>query len=458
MASSCKDVTAFVVDVWTNAFDAVSKRMKSYFARRESYQNALRYLRTLLLPLKRKNGWQIAEEAGEPTPYAMQHLLDRARWDCDGMRDELRTYVCETLAAPSAILVIDETGFLKKGAKSVGVQRQYSGTAGRIENCQIGVFLAYTSSNGHALVDRELYVPKSWTEHPTRCREAKIPEEYQFATKPELAARMLGRTLDTGLSVAWVTGDTVYGSHAPLRAILEARRQAYILAVPCDEYLEMGSKRMQVDQLARQVGEEVWQHLSAGNGSKGPRDYDWACLQIGSTQEGSWQHWVLLRRSTSWGAKAPELAYFVVFALRGTTLQEMVQALGIRWTVEQCFEAAKEEVGLDEYEVRSWHGWYRHITLSMLALAFLVSLRVSAGENIPPSLLTPTMEPLPQPVELAVPVMIPLTVPEVRSLFALLLGTPSLSAAHRLAWSFWRRTHQAVAQLCHYKRSLFSGP
>jgi SRSO17 transposase len=179
----------------------------------------------------RKNGWQVAEEMGETTPYAMQHLLDRARWDGDRVRDELRVYVQETLASPHAVLVIDETGFLKKGCKSAGVQRQYSGTAGRIENCQIGVFLAYTSSRGHTLLDRELYLPKSWTDNQERCREAHVPEGVTFATKPELAWRMLERTLDAGFSVAWVTGDTVYGSAQSLRTALEARRQAYALAV-----------------------------------------------------------------------------------------------------------------------------------------------------------------------------------------------------------------------------------
>jgi len=210
-------------EVWTTAFQDLGQRIADSFVRQASHQRALAYLRGLMSPVTRKNGWQVAEEVGEATPYAMQHLLDRARWDCDGVRDELRTYISQAIADPHGVLVIDETGFLKKGRKSVGVQRQYSGTAGRIENCQVGVFLSYASSRGHTLLDRELYLPKSWTDNPERCREAHVPAEVTFATKPELAQRMLERTLESGLPVAWVTGDTVYGSSQKLRASLEVR-------------------------------------------------------------------------------------------------------------------------------------------------------------------------------------------------------------------------------------------
>ena len=220
--------------VWTTAFNDLGQRIRHVFTRREPHQRVLAYLQGLMNDVSRKNGWQVAEERGEATPYAMQHLLDRAKWDCDGVRDELRTYVKETLATLNGVVVIDETGFLKKGRKSVGVQRQYSGTAGRIENCQVGVFLSYASSRGHALLDRELYVPKSWTDDPERCREAHVPAEVTFTTKPELAQRMLERTLDSGLPVAWVAGDTVYGSSQKLRVGLETRKQAYVLAVACN--------------------------------------------------------------------------------------------------------------------------------------------------------------------------------------------------------------------------------
>jgi len=369
--------------VWATAFDEVCERIGAVFARSETRERAQAYLRGLLSPVERKNGWQLAEEAGEATPYAMQYLLHRARWESDGLRDILRGYVCEQLGDAKAVLVIDETGFLKKGTKSVGVQRQYSGTAGGIENCQLGVFLTYASRKGHSLLDRELYLPKSWTQDPARCREADVPASVGFATKPELAARMLWRSLDAGVPAAWVTGDTVYGSHRPLRAGLEARKQAYALAVSCQEHVEVAGQPQRVDQLAQELAPEAWQRLSAGAGSKGPRLYDWARLELSSPVPAGWERWLVIRRSIAVGAKPPKMAYVLVFARKGTTLEEIVLVIGARWTVEQCFEVGKDEVGLDEYEVRSWQGWYRHITLCMLAQAFLTVLRAQSTEQEP---------------------------------------------------------------------------
>jgi SRSO17 transposase len=368
--------------VWTTAFEELSQRIRCCFTRRESHQRALTYLQGLMSGASRKNGWQIAEEVGEPTPYAIQHLLDRAQWDCDEVRDTLCAYIWETLATPQAVIVIDETGFLKKGHKSAGVQRQYSGTAGRIENCQVGVFLSYASSHGHALVDRELYLPKSWTDDQERCREAHVPGEVVFATKPELARRMLQRTLDSGLPVAWVTGDTVYGSAQLLRADLEARKQAYALAVACKEHVEIQGTSKRVDQIAYEQAREDWQELSAGMGSKGPRLFAWSRIELARPEADGWQRWLLVRRSLEEGAKPAEMAYVLVFAPTATSLEEMVEAFGMRWTVEQCLEEAKGEVGLDEYEVRSWHGGFRHITLSMVALAFLAALRANEGKSV----------------------------------------------------------------------------
>ena len=369
-------------EVWTTALNRLSQQIRQHFVRPESHQLVLAYMQGLMSGASRKNGWQIAEEVGETTPYAIQHMLDRARWDCDGVRDELRAYVQETLASPNAVLVIDETGFLKKGDKSVGVQRQYSGTAGRIENCQIGVFLSYASARGHTLLDRELYLPKSWTDNQQRCREAHVPEEVTFATKPELAQRMLERTLNAGVPVAWVTGDTVYGSAQPLRMALEARKQAYALAVTCKEQVEVQGVRKRVDQLAQALTRGEWRVLSAGAGSKGPRLFAWARIELAAPEIGGWQRWLLIRRSLDEGANPAEMAYVLIFAPTGTSLGEMVGAFGTRWTVEQCFEEAKGEVGLDEYEVRSWHGWYRHITLSMLSLSFVTALRACGEETI----------------------------------------------------------------------------
>jgi SRSO17 transposase len=369
--------------VWAAAFDAVCERIGPVFARSETRERGQAYLRGLLSPVKRKNGWQLAEEAGEATPYAMQYLLDRARWESDSLRDNLRGYVCEQLGDAKAVLVIDETGFGKKGTKSVGVQRQYSGTAGGIENCQLGVFLTYASPKGHSLLERELYLPKSWTQDPARCQEADVPVWVGFATKPELAARMLWRSLDAGVPAAWVTGDTVYGHHRPLRAGLEARKQAYALAVSCQEHVAVAGQPQRVDQLAQELAPEAWQRLSAGAGSKGARRYDWACLELSSSAPAGWEHWLVIRRSMAVGVKPPKLAYVLVFAPTGTTLQEMVLVIGARWTVEQCFEVGKDEVGLDEYEVRSWQGWYRHITLCMLAQAFLTVLQVESTQQEP---------------------------------------------------------------------------
>ena len=238
------------------------------------------------------------------------------------------------------------------------------------------MFLSYVSSRGHTLLDRELYLPKSWTDDQERCREAHVPPEVTFATKPELAWRMLERTLDSGLSVAWVVGDTVYGSHRPLRARLEARSQAYALAVACKEQVEVQGKLQRVDQVVRELTANDWQRLSAGAGSKGSRLFDWGFVEIAGPEKEEWKHWLVIRRSLVSGAEPADVAYFLVFAPHFTTLDEMVTAIGSRWTVEQCFEEGKGGVGLDEYEVRSFHGWYRCITLSMLALAFLAALRV----------------------------------------------------------------------------------
>jgi len=243
-------------------------------------------------------------------------------------------YIGQMLADLMGVVVIDETGFLKKGGKSVGAQRQYSGTAGRIENCQVGVFLSYASARGYTLLDRELYLPKSWTDDQERCREAHVPTEVTFATKPELAQRMLERTLDSGLPVAWVAGDTVYGSSQKLRASLEARKQAYALAVTCRERVEVQGVRKRVDQLAQVLTRGKWQVLSAGEGSKGSRLFAWARVELASPEISGWQFWLLIRRSLDEGTKPAEMAYVLVFAPIGTSLEEIVEAFGARWTVE----------------------------------------------------------------------------------------------------------------------------
>jgi SRSO17 transposase len=375
---------------WTRLFDTLCERIGPCFARSETRVGVRAYLRGLLSPIERKNGWQLAEEAGLSTPYSMQFLLNRALWDSDAVREQLQAYVREQLADADGLLVIDETGFLKKGTKSAGVQRQYSGTAGRIENCQIGVFLTYASQGEHTLLDRELYLPKSWTQDPERCRGAHVPEEVGFATKPELAARMLWRTLDAGLEARWVTGDTVYGSHRPLRAGLQARKQAYALAVSCQEQVEVQGERKRVASIADGLAPEQWQRLAVGDGSKGPRAFDWARVELSKPEHEGWHNSLLIRRSLVLGETEAKLAFVLVFAPSATTLAEMAEAIGTRWTVEQCFQEGKGEVGLDHYEVRSFHGWYRHITLCMLAHAFLGALRIHSQRLLPPT--EPTVE------------------------------------------------------------------
>jgi SRSO17 transposase len=364
--------------VWEALFEEVCEQIEPVFSRSETRERAKSYMRGLLSPIERKNGWQLAEEIGEATPFSIQYFLDRAKWDADELCNKLQAYVCEKLRDENSVGVIDETGFIKKGKKSVGVQRQYSGTAGRIENCQLGVFLTYTSSKGHTLIDRALYLPKSWTTEPERCREADIPEKVQFATKPDLAIEMIKRALDTHLPIAWFAGDTVYGSSRPLRAFLESRRKAYTLAVPCKEYVIIEEKPQRVDTIAAAFASDAWQCLSAGAGSKGPRLYNWAAIVLKDAEIAGWSHHLVVRQSMETGAKSPEVAYILVFAPLGTSLQKMVEIIGDRWTVEESLKIGKGEVGLDQYEVRSWHGWYRHITLCMFAMAFLTVLRIQS--------------------------------------------------------------------------------
>jgi SRSO17 transposase len=357
------------------AFEDLAQRLAPRFPRAEPRQRALTYLTGLLSTVERKNGWQLAEQAGDRSPYGVQHLLGRATWEAEQVRDDLRAYVVAHLGHPNAVLVVDETGFLKKGEQSAGVQRQYSGTAGRIENCQIGVFLAYAAPRGHALLDRALYVPRSWTEDRPRCRAAGIPDTASFATKPQLARQLLARAFAAGVPARWVTGDCVYGSDAHFRHFLEQRRKAYVLGVTSDATV----RPYTAGALAEELPRSAWQRLSAGDGSKGPRWYDWALYPIRVGRRG-WGHWLLLRRQR----RAPHAcAYFRVFAPVATTLEEMVAVAGQRWRIEECFEVAKGECGLDEYEVRSWTGWYRHVTLALLAAAYLAVVRAqtAAGEK-----------------------------------------------------------------------------
>lgn len=354
---------------WDRDLDALVERIAPRFCRLEARRRARLYLAGLLAPLERKNGWHLAEAAGDASPDSVQDFLARMRWDADAVRDDLRAYVVEHLGDAGGVLVLDETGFVKKGSHSVGVQRQYSGTAGRIENCQVGVFLGYASRHGHALIDRALYLPQSWAGDEERRRVAWVPEAVVFATKPKLGLAMLERALDAGVPGAWVAGDSVYGADSAIRRALERRRVGYVLAVTSAQRLFPGT----VSDWVEEVPADGWQWLSAGEGSKGPRLYGWAYLPFRGASEG-WRKGLLIRRRSSDG----DLTFYLTCAPIDTTLTDLVRVAGSRWTVESGFELAKGEVGLDQYEVRSWTGWHRHITLAMLALAFLTVVRKAA--------------------------------------------------------------------------------
>jgi SRSO17 transposase len=328
------------------------------------------YVRGLLSPVARKNSWQLAEQAGHRTPDGLQHLLAGAKWQPDVIRDDLQEYVAGQLGEDGGVLIIDDTGFIKKGTTSAGVQRQYSGTAGRTENCQIGVFAAYATFRGRALVDRELYLPKSWTEDRERCRSARVPEEREFATKGELARRMVLRALALRLPIAWVTADSAYGQESRFRRMLEQSGVGYVLAVPKSQ---LGCPR--IDGLFAQAPGEAWEEMSCGDGAKGPRVYDWAAVRLPAVAEFDYQgevpyrmRWALARRSIR---KPDEIAYYPAYAPLDVTVDKLVRVAGARWAIEECFQAAKNECGLDQYEVRHYVGWYRHITLAILAHAFL---------------------------------------------------------------------------------------
>ena len=368
------------ITAWTDEFAGVVGRIGPRFARSEARAHAAAYLRGLLGRAERKNSWQLAEAAGDASPYGLQQFLYRATWDPDAVRDDLQEYVVEHLGAPGGVLVVDETGFRKKGDKSAGVQPQDSGAAGRTANAQIGVFLTYASPRGHTFLDRALYLPTSWTDDRARCRAAGIPDDVAFATKPKLAQAMLERALDAGVPAAWVTADSVYGEVKYLRVWLEARPIGYVLAVSGkDTVADPDWRQRRISAYLAAPPTDGWQRLSAGDGAKGPRWYDWVRLPLIAPLVAGWERWVLLRRSV---ADPDDRTAYVCFAPTGSALSALVRVAGSRWTVEICFEAAKQEVGLAEYEVRSWTGWHRHVTLACLAHAFLTVVRAHGRDPL----------------------------------------------------------------------------
>jgi len=424
---------------WRRTIDLVTGSFAGRFARVEPRRAAADFVAGLLADLEVKTCWQLAEQAGHVRPDAMQRLLYRAKWDADAVRDDVRRAVVDRLGDPDGVLVVDETGDLKKGVHTVGVQRQYTGTAGRIENAQVGVFLAYASRHGHTLIDRRVYLPKSWTGDRRRCEQAGVPDDIGFATRSELADDMITAAVAALVTARWVAADEAYGNNTSLRARLRHLRLGYVLAVSRDHFVPIdGDKtRCRADHLAADLPATAWTRRSAGDGSKGPRFYDWAWLaDVGADgdPDDDGRHSLLIRRNNSTG----ELAFYRCWTPGPATLAQLVQVAGVRWTVEESFQAGKGQVGLDQHQVRRWTSWHRFTTLALAALAVLAICAADART----------------PDHHGQPDMIELTVNEIRRLINVLLIRPTRSIAHRLRWSNWRRRHQARARRAHYRRRL----
>jgi SRSO17 transposase len=377
-------VTTELVASWESELADLLACLAGRFVRVEPRRLASAYVRGLLAPLERKNGWTLAERAGFASPNRVQDFLQAPSWDVDGVRDDVRSYVVEHLGDPDAVLVADETGFAKKGVRSAGVQRQYSGTLGRTDNCQIGVFLCYASAKGRALFDRELYLPVSWTHDRARCAAAGVPDEVGFATKPQQAQAMVARAVEAGVPFAWFAADEFYGQNPTLRTWLEESDIAYVMATRCDDEVASGLfTTTRVDQIIATLPARSWRRRSCGDGAHGPRLYDWTMTPIRRDYGPDRRGWVLARRSIS---DPTEIAYYVCYGPRGTRLRELVRVAGMRWSVEEAFQMAKNEVGLDHYQVRRYRAWYAHITLAMAAAAFLTATRAreaAKGAAIP---------------------------------------------------------------------------
>ena len=503
---------------WVEDLMDLHARIAPRFARPEPRKRSLSYLQGVMSEVPRKNGWQLAEHAREATPYGMQRLLSAAVWDEGLVRDDLRDYVYEHLGTLEGILVIDETSFPKSGDKSAGVKEQYCGTTGQVENCQVAVFLDYVTDLGHTLIDCALYLPKEWIDDRQRCREAGIPDTVGFQTKCELARQMVQRIYYAQIPISWVVADTVYGNNLDLRTWLQHHGYWFVLAVECRESVGIrtadGRRRLfHVREVAAElIHAQDWQRLSMGDGTKGPRLYDWVCVPILHAWEDDGQHWLLIRRCID---PPKTTTYYIVFGPHGTTLQQMVTVLGFRWRIEDDFQTSKG-MGLDQYEVRRWVCWYRHITLVLLAHALLTvicakdrktiiveaspaeSASSATGAEASPAEsassatgVEASVSPLPisqgsalmaaeppsvsvlagpPPVGLALccvqvackplpPVLrpAPLTIPEVRHLLGCLIWPASTNATFMLAWSRWRRYHRSMASYYHTKKRLDAG-
>jgi SRSO17 transposase len=378
------------LELWASSLREVKGRMRGLFTQERVAASANLFLDGLLGDERRKTGWMRAEAAGDPGPWRQQAILGRGRWEADGLRDIVRDYVVEHLATDEAVLVIDETGFLKQGKASCGVARQYTGSAGKITNCQIGVFAAYVSARGQAFIDRALYLPKSWTSDPARLVAAHVPAAVAFATKPALAVQMIRRALAAEVPFSWVAADAVYGVGDVEQALRRACK-GYVLGVKSDHHFGSWGKKPPVvgtaGEIARDLEPEVWQRLSAGDGTKGARLHDWAYCELADldadeydeTRSGLWTRGLLIRRNISDG----DLAFFTTWCPAGTGIETLVAVEGHRWAIEDSFETAKNEFGLDHNETRSWHGWHRHVSLVMLAFAMMAVIRYRANNMAP---------------------------------------------------------------------------
>lgn len=378
------------LELWASSLRDVKARMRPLFAQERGAVSAGLFLDGLLGDERRKTGWMRAEAAGDPGPWRQQSVLGRGRWDADALRDIVRDYALETLADPNAVLVIDETGFLKQGKASCGVARQYAGSAGKITNCQIGVFAAYVSRHGHAFIDRALYLPKAWTDDPERMAAAHVPPETGFSTKPQLARAMIERAIAAKAPFAWVAADSVYGV-GDIEMALRRAGKGYVLGVTGKHHFGSWGKQPvagTADEIADQLDPSAWRRLSAGEGTKGARLHDWAYVELADLDAtefygeaaGIWTRGLLIRRNLADG----DLAFFSTWCPAGAGINTLVQVEGHRWAIEDSFETAKNELGLDHNETRSWHGWHRHVSLVMLAFVIMAVIRHHANAATPP--------------------------------------------------------------------------
>lgn len=367
------------ISSWLEALDDVHRRIAHRFRRIEVRERLRRYLVGLLDQVERKNGWQLAEAIGEVGPQGVQRLLNAAMWDADGVRDDLRGYIVDHLGdAPSGVLIVDETGFLKQGTKSCGAARQYTGTAGDTVNAQVGVFLAYASAKGVAFIDRALYLPREWTSDPCRRAEAGIPKGVRFATKLALAQRMLARAFDADTPARWVVADSGYGRSHGFRQWLEKRGRAYAVMIPKTNALQYRGRRERAEQLGARLTEDHWIPLAAGTGAQGERVHDWACLPLSDRCPVAMCRWLLIRRDPH---DPSAHAYWLACGPVETTVAQLVGVCATRWAIEECFAQTKGELGMDQYEVRKWEAWHRFVTLCLLAHAYLVVMRSAAQQE-----------------------------------------------------------------------------